>query len=190
LIIGQVSLFKDLNLIGKIDIFEAILSIDNTCQHIITKIQIIYIPMSTRHSVIPAVYLILQDKNGQYCLTRRYKTGYMDGFYSLPAGHLDGGESLIQAMIREAKEEVDILIRPEDFKLVHVSNNLFSNPERIDFFFMAKSWQGEVKINEPDKCDDILWADLDNLPDNIVTVVKIALLKSSVGEFYSEFWGE
>jgi 8-oxo-dGTP diphosphatase len=47
----------------------------------------------TRHTIIPAVYLILKNSKGQVCLTRRFNTGYMDGHYSLPAGHLDGGES-------------------------------------------------------------------------------------------------
>ena len=99
-----------------------------------------------RHLIIPAVYLIPKYTKNQYCLTRRFNTGYMDGFYSLPAGHLDGGENLVEAMIREAKEEVGIVIKPNDLNLVHVSNNLFSKPERIDFFFICEKWTGDVVI--------------------------------------------
>ena len=144
----------------------------------------------SRHSIIPAVYLILKNVQGQYCLTRRFNTGYMDGYYSLPAGHLDGGESLKEAMIREVKEEVNILILPEDMELVHVSNNLISDPERIDFFFLCHKWEGEATINEPDKCDDIQWVTLDNLPENIVTIVKTALTESHIGNNYSQVRGE
>lgn len=146
--------------------------------------------MASRHTIIPAVYLILQNKEGKYCITRRFSTGYMDGFYSLPSGHLDGGESLAEAMIREAKEEVDIAVEAKDLELVHVSNNLFSNPERIDFFFLCKNWVGEVKINEPDKCDDIQWVNINHIPQNTTTTVKTSLQLSAKGQTYSEYRGD
>lgn len=144
----------------------------------------------SRHSIIPAVYLILKNTQGEYCITRRFNTGYMDGYYSLPAGHLDGGESLVEGMIREAREEVNITVQPEDMKLVHISNNLISDPERIDFFFLCEKWQGEVIVNEPDKCDDIQWVSVDNLPEKITTTVRTALTQSHIGNNYSEYRGE
>jgi 8-oxo-dGTP diphosphatase len=144
----------------------------------------------SRHSIVPAVYLILRNKNNEYCLTRRFGTGYMDGHYSLPAGHLDGGESLKEAMIREAREEVGILVKPEDLKLVHISNNLVSDPERIDFFFECAYWEDEVRICEPEKCDDILWVNLQSLPKNTITIVKTALLLSTQNQYYSEYNGD
>jgi 8-oxo-dGTP diphosphatase len=114
----------------------------------------------------------------------------MDGYYSLPAGHLDGGESLVEGMIREAKEEINITIEPKDLKLVHVSNNLVSDPERIDFFFLCTSWTGDLKINEPDKCDDIKWVSIDNIPENTTKTVKTALIGAENNTNYSEYRGE
>jgi 8-oxo-dGTP diphosphatase len=96
----------------------------------------------SRHTVIPAVYLILKNDKDEYCFIRRFNTGYMDGFYSLPAGHLEVGESLKQAMIRETKEEIGITVEAKNIKLVHVSNNLQYQPERIEFFFECQKWQG------------------------------------------------
>lgn len=53
-----------------------------------------------RFRLIVAVYLILRQ-NGKILLARRANTGYADGFYSLPAGHLDGDELATEGMARE-----------------------------------------------------------------------------------------
>ena len=60
--------------------------------------------MNERHKNIPACYLYLK-KNNQILLLRRFNTGFEDGNYFFVSGHLDGGESFTDAMIREAKEE-------------------------------------------------------------------------------------
>jgi len=145
--------------------------------------------MTARHTIIPAVFLILKNTNGQICLMRRFNTGYMDGFYSLPAGHLEGKESLKEAVIREVREEMNITVCLEDVRLVHVSNNLHSNPERIDFFFLTEKWTGDVTICEPNKCDQIVWVDPKCLPNNVVPSVISAVNGEIQGNYYSEYRG-
>lgn len=140
-----------------------------------------------RHKIIPAVYLIL-IKDEQILLTRRYQTGHLDGFYSVPAGHLDGNESLAQALCREVREEVDLEIKLEDLELVHVINQLKAlGGERVDFYFQTKAWQGEPKIMEPHKCDDLRWFALDRLPANLAPYVRQAIENIQKGHAYSEF---
>ncbi|MFQ6087067.1 MAG: NUDIX domain-containing protein, partial [Candidatus Bathyarchaeia archaeon] len=73
-----------------------------------------------RPKLIPTVYLVL-TKDNKILLSRRYNTGFHDGEYSFPAGHLHGeDETLKQAMVREAKEEVGIEVDLADLELVHV----------------------------------------------------------------------
>ena len=62
-----------------------------------------------RHTIIPAVYLILERDN-KILMLRRFNTGYCDGQYSLVAGHVDAGESVTTTMIREAREEANIVV--------------------------------------------------------------------------------
>jgi 8-oxo-dGTP diphosphatase len=126
-----------------------------------------------RFELRSAVYLILFKEN-KVLLSRRFNTGWMDGNYSLIAGHLDGDETVSQAIVREALEEAKIQINKDDLIPATVIHRK-SDKEYIDFFFVAKSWIGEPKIGEPNKCDDLSWFSLDNLPSNLLPYVKEAL---------------
>lgn len=78
-----------------------------------------------------AVHLFLL-RGQEILLLRRYNTGYEDGNYSVPAGHLDGNEEVKAAAIREAKEECGIDLAPADLSLAGVMHRR-SFDERIDF---------------------------------------------------------
>jgi ADP-ribose pyrophosphatase YjhB (NUDIX family) len=140
-----------------------------------------------RHTVVPAVYLVLR-RDGKVLLARRFNTGYQDGNYSLPAGHLDGGETARQALARETKEEINVAVGVDDLRLLHVMHRKAEegNHERVDFFFEATAWQGEPQIMEANKCDDLQWFDMASLPENTVEVVEQALRMAADGEPYSE----
>jgi len=149
-----------------------------------------------RHKNVPASYLVL-IKDGKILLQRRFNTGYEDGKYSLVAGHVDKGETFTQAIIREAKEEAGVVLKPENLKVVHIMHrdSRADNPagvaeginERIDAFFTAEKWDGEIENKEPNKCDDLSWFDLNNLPDNIIPYVVQAINCIKNKEFYSEY---
>ena len=141
--------------------------------------------MKEYFTVIPAVHLFLV-KNDQILLMRRFNTGYEDGNYSVPAGHLNGMESASQAMIREAVEETNIQIQPEDLTMVHVMHRTTNQGERIDFFFVCSKWKEEITINEPDKCDDLAWFKANLLPSNTVGYVKSAIEHFMNGKSFSE----
>lgn len=119
-----------------------------------------------------AVYLILIH-DGKTLLARRYKTGWMDGNYSLIAGHLDGKEKVSGAMIREAYEEAGIKIEKKDLKPLKVLHRMSPDGmEYMDFFFIAEKWEGEPTIKEPEKCDDMNWFPLGDLPENTLPHVR------------------
>jgi ADP-ribose pyrophosphatase YjhB (NUDIX family) len=139
-----------------------------------------------RFKIIPTVYLFL-IKNNKILLSRRYNTGFHDGEYSLPAGHLDGNETLIQTIIREAKEEIGIEVEPEDLRLAHIMHRKEPNEERVNFFFATEKWEGEPKIMEPHKCDDLRWFAFDKLPGNVIPYIKQAINSFLNKIFYSEF---
>ena len=144
--------------------------------------------MSEHHKVFVAAYLILKRDDSVFLL-RRVNTGYEDGKYSLPAGHLEKGEQPTDAAIREAKEESGIDALSEDIRCVHVMHRVDdgqSGREYDDFFFICKKWNGEPSNTEPNKCDDSGWFELDQLPLNTISYIKIALEYIQKNQFYSE----
>lgn len=141
--------------------------------------------MQERFSLRAAVYLIL-EKDDQFLLSRRFNTGWADGEYSLIAGHLDGAEMINDAMSREAFEEANVTIEPEDLNVVHTMHRN-SNVEYIDFFLVASKWQGTPQIGEPDKCDDMRWFPKDDLPKNLLPYIRQAFDCYRDGVTFSEF---
>ena len=143
-----------------------------------------------RPKVIPTAYLVL-IKDNKILLSRRYNTGFQDGKYSLPAGHLGGDEeTLAQAIVREGREEIGVKIDSADLALVHVMHRKQTEPtneRRINLFFRACKWQGEPRIMEPNKCDDLQWFDYDSLPNNTVPYVRQAIECFRNGTAYSEY---
>ena len=141
--------------------------------------------MKKRFKLISAVHLFLL-RDGDILLARRFNTGYEDGKYSVPAGHLNGGEKASDAMVREAFEEIRVKIISSDLRMIHVMHRK-SIEERIDFFFEAKKWNGEPRIGEPHKCDDIRWFSMDRVAQNVVPYVQVAIENYNNNIFFSEF---
>ena len=137
-----------------------------------------------------AAYLVLV-KDEHVLLLRRFNTGYQDGSYSLVAGHFEGGETARQCITREAREEAGICIEAKDLKVVHVTHRRYSEREYFDVYVRAENWTGEITNMEPNKCDELSWHSLKNLPENMVPEVKCALENILNGVHYGEFgWGD
>ena len=138
-----------------------------------------------RSSFPVAVHLFFL-KEDKILLLRRFNTGYEDGNYSVVAGHVDAGETVTQAAVREAQEEAGVVLQPGDLQVVHIMNRK-SNDERVDFFIVVEAWEGEIQNKEPEKCDDLAWFSLDSLPANMIPYVKFAIENYQRGILYSEF---
>lgn len=137
-----------------------------------------------RNPFLVAVHLFfIQDD--KILLLRRFNTGYEDGNYSVVAGHVDAGETVTQAAVREAHEEAGVRIQPGALQVIHVMNRK-SFDERIDFFVRVTAWEGEIRNMEPEKCDDLSWFALASLPTNLIPYVRAAIQNYQQGSFYSE----
>ena len=145
-----------------------------------------------RFQVVPAAYVFLRrtsDGVDQLLLQLRQGTGYMDGHWAAAAaGHVEAGESVLDAAVREAAEELGITIDPADLVPLCAMHRTVEPhgpiDERVDFFFTARAWSGEPRILEPDKCADLRWCPLDALPDPVVPHELMALRSLGTGAKY------
>ncbi len=142
-----------------------------------------------RQTPFLAVHLFL-TRGEEILWLLREGTGWLDGHYSVVAGHVDARESASAAMIREAREEVGITLSPHDLEHV-VTVHRDSDTERIDLFFLARDFEGEVRNMEPEKCGELVWASFDHAPQPRVPYVEAAFRAWRGGVAYVEFgWEE
>ncbi len=143
-----------------------------------------------RHKVFLATSLVLW-KDNQILMSLRQNTGVQDGEYNFVAGHVKKSESILEATVREAKEEIGVSVDPKNLELIHIINRMCpERTERIECFVKGDSWKGEIRNMEPKKCTRLKWFELDKLPENVTPFVKTAIEYFRDGVFYSEYgWG-
>ncbi len=108
-------------------------------------------------------------KDGNKILMGKRGKVFGEGSWAFPGGHLERGETIEDCARRELKEEVDII--PTKIKLIRILNDIPNTPgqmkQYLRFTFLIEEYSGEIKNNEPDKCDGWEWFDLDSLPEPI-----------------------
>ncbi len=124
-----------------------------------------------RFRVVPAVYVYLR-RDDRVLLQRRAGTGFMDGRWAAAAGHVEAGESVVRAAVREVREELGVHVSPGDLRPVTTMHR--GQPggpaleQRVDFFYEAVRWAGEPAIREAGKADGLGWFALGTLPEPVV----------------------
>jgi 8-oxo-dGTP diphosphatase len=129
-----------------------------------------------RYQVVPASYVFLLRTSAgrlEVLLQLRRGTGYRDGHWAAAAaGHVEAGESAVDAACREVDEELGVTVDPAQLDPVTAMHRTHGNgepiDERVDFFFVCRRWSGEPRIVEPHKSADLRWFPLEALPDPVV----------------------
>jgi 8-oxo-dGTP pyrophosphatase MutT (NUDIX family) len=125
--------------------------------------------MPERYRSIIDVHVILR-REGRVLLLRRAGNVYATGMLCLPSGHLEQGESVLSAAVRETKEETGIGLDPATLRLalsIHERHPGTAHA-RIGFAFEPACWHGEPINAEPSKCSELVWADPSYLPSDTV----------------------
>ena len=139
-----------------------------------------------REMFLSSVYLIIKNNKNEILFQRRQGTKLWPGFLALPAGHIDEGENVYDALVREAKEELNITISIENIIDTFVVNRRNKSiPPYYDVYFEIDSYIGDIIINEPEKCSELKWIKVEDLPDDVIDFEKVALLNNKKGIKFS-----
>jgi 8-oxo-dGTP pyrophosphatase MutT (NUDIX family) len=138
---------------------------------------------------VPAVFVLLL-KDQKLFTIRREHTGWMDGKITIPSGHVEEGETYIEAAIRETQEEAGVLLGAANLQFAHFAERDVATGDRIwdDVYFICNSFEGEPYNAEPEKHGESGWVDYNNLPQELmVPPVHDALMQLKQGILYSVY---
>ena len=145
-----------------------------------------------RHFEAPAAVMLLlfRERAGcrQVLLQHRHNVAVLNDLWDTAVtGHVERGESLREALAREALEELGIVIRPEDLRFSSLGHILvMPGFTYYNIYFEAQQYQNEPLIAEPDKCDAIGWFDVEKLPEDIIPERAQAIRDHFTGCLYHE----
>jgi 8-oxo-dGTP diphosphatase len=120
-----------------------------------------------------AVYLVLR-RGDEVLFGLRQGTGYRDGEWGLPSGKLEAGERLLDAMRREAKEEIGLDLDPASLRILTAIERDTDTGLWLDVFYECDAWEGDPANGEPDRCAELAWLrpDAPGITDYVAEVLQ------------------
>ena len=112
-----------------------------------------------RTEQVELTVLCLIHKDDSYLLQDRIKDDWKG--YTLPGGHIEPGESIVDAVIREMKEETGLLIQKPH--LCGVKQFPIDGGRYIVFLFETDRFEGELADSDEGKMHWIKATDLSNV---------------------------
>lgn len=96
-----------------------------------------------------------------------------EGTWCMPGGAIEYGETFEEAGAREVKEETSLIAKNLEVFCVQTDKN--EHAHFISVGMIAREFDGELKVAEPDVIIKWEWFDIDKLPKNIFTPSKKTL---------------
>lgn len=137
--------------------------------------------MNEKEIKVGAGVVIMKD--GKTLLAKR-KGSHAEGEWGSMGGHVEYGETPVETVMREAREELGIEIG--NIRFVCCSNFLKDDKHYVDVSFVADLLSGEPTICEPDRIEMIGWFALDALPEPLFEPVRTVLDGLRTGQSYFE----
>lgn len=116
--------------------------------------------MTERPKVGIGVCVIKDNK----VLYGKRKNAHGEGSWCFPGGHLEFNESIEECAIREVLEETGIHIK--NIRMGPFTNDIFKEEGKhyVTLFVIVDYDYGDVKVMEPDKCEEWGWFEWDKPP--------------------------
>lgn len=128
--------------------------------------------------LVKLVSYVLLERDGKILLGKR-RNAFGAGCWSMPAGHIEHGESVMQCAARELKEETGLDASAFEFVAARLIPPYELNGETAGdyaaFLVRAKGWTGEPSDVEPEKNEGWQWFGPAALPEPLFPPVRLLL---------------
>lgn len=132
--------------------------------------------------------LLRKKRKTQVLLQRRKNTGFADGLLDLScSGHVEINESMTQTVLRECREELGITLQPENIRFVCFIHKKDGDLIYYYGYFICSEFSGQPQIMECEKCSELIWCDIDNLPQDLIPDRLVAVEAYLTGSTYIEY---
>ncbi|MFW2852097.1 (deoxy)nucleoside triphosphate pyrophosphohydrolase [Sphingomonas sp. TX0543] len=116
--------------------------------------------MTIQIELFPVVAVALTDPAGRVLMQRRPAGKALAGLWEFPGGKIERGESPEDALCRELKEELGIVVHPADLAPVTFASQRLDARHLVLMLFRCRRWSGEPDALE---AAELRWADVEAL---------------------------
>ncbi len=117
--------------------------------------------MEQRTPLVGVSLIIVKDDT--HILMGKRKGSRGAGKLSIPGGHVEIGETLIDAVGRECDEEIGTNIEMHPPYYVSFTEDFYPDAHYITHFYETRYISGEPILMEPEKCEGWFWYPISNL---------------------------
>lgn len=122
------------------------------------------------------VIAVIVDKQGRILITQRSLKKQLGGLWEFPGGKVEEGESPVQTLIREIKEEVNLDVTGFDF-LSQIHHDYASHQVTL-FVYRVQSFHGKALCCEEQSA--LRWVAPQQLKDYAFPEANHAIIKSLI----------
>lgn len=128
----------------------------------------------TEPQVGVGILVMKKEGNKEFILLhRRNKVSFGTGYWGSGGGHVDLGESLMSAALRELREEAGEDLKVKNVRFFAVCNFTELQPKHyVDVSFMADWVSGEPVEDDAGETMEWQWFDINELPSPLFPVVE------------------
>lgn len=137
-------------------------------------------------------YMLLERGGRLLMLRRAPNAAYAASLLCPPSGHVEPGEDVAAAAVRETAEETGIHLEPGQLRCaVVIHHRSPSGQARLGWFFTAEhGWAGDPVNREPSKHAELAWIDPGAPPRDMVAYTWAGLTAWRSGAQFAVHWQE